>query len=74
MLFWLIRGLVIGASLATAGFGVNNEANLMKNKLVTSLIFLALTLAPARAAVRYVNLANPSPAPPYTNWATQTNH
>ena len=43
----------------------------MKTKL--ALLFpalLALTLAPAGAAVRYVNLANPSPAPPYTNWAS----
>ena len=43
----------------------------MKTKLAFLFpALLALTLAPAGAAVRYVNLANPSPAPPYTNWAS----
>ena len=43
----------------------------MKTKLAFLFpAFLALTLAPAGAAVRYVNLASPSPAPPYRNWAT----
>lgn len=41
----------------------------MKNKPLIFLSLLALTLAPAGAAVRYVNIANPSPAPPYTTWA-----
>ena len=43
----------------------------MKTKLALLLpVILALTLAPVGAAVRYVNLANPSPAPPYTGWAS----
>ena len=43
--------------------------------MITKLAFLlpvllVLTLAPAGAAVRYVNLANANPAPPYTTWAS----
>ena len=43
----------------------------MKPKLALLLpLLLALTLAPAGAAMHYLNLANPSPTPPYTNWAS----
>jgi hypothetical protein len=42
----------------------------MKNRPLIFPILLALTLVPADATVRYVNLANPSPAPPHTNWTT----
>ena len=42
----------------------------MKSKLLIFLSLLALTPVPAGAAVRYVNLANPSPAPPYTAWTS----
>ena len=46
-------------------------ARFMKTKLAFLLpVFLALRLAPAGAAVRYVNLANPSPTPPFTTWAS----
>lgn len=43
----------------------------MKTRLIHLYPILpALMLAPAGAAVRYVNLFNPTPAPPYSNWAT----
>ena len=34
------------------------------------LLLLLATTSSALATVRYVNLNNPNPAPPYTNWAT----
>lgn len=34
------------------------------------LAWCGLMVLPAPAAVRYVNLNNPTPAPPFTNWAT----
>lgn len=33
-------------------------------------IFLASHLSPCHAVTHYVNIANSTPAPPYTNWAT----
>jgi len=47
--------------------------NLIKTNLhTTSLVLVALTftLANATAVTRYVNIANPNPATPFTNWAT----
>jgi len=37
---------------------------------LTAALALLVASSPAFAAVRYVDLNSPSPAPPYTNWAT----
>src|SRR5262249_22829084 len=41
-----------------------------KANFLAAGLLLAGWLFSAHAATRYVNLANPTPAPPYTNWAT----
>ena len=45
------------------------SVSLTKLSLVATGMFLAATSS-AVATVRYVNVNNPSPTPPYTNWAT----
>src|SRR4051812_48495008 len=45
----------------------------MKRFVTTILLTVSLfggALSGARAATQYVNIANPSPAAPYTSWAT----